>query len=64
MERHYVVAAIVSLLLLLDVTVVIKFLNNGKHMKFCYLNEDSEDLKPYADMVKVLAEGYEAWLFS
>jgi hypothetical protein len=40
----------------LDVTLIIKLLKNDKLMKFCYLDEDSEDVKP--DAVKVLAEDF------
>lgn len=50
-------------LLLLDVTLIIKLLKNGKLLKFCHLVEDSEDLKTYADVVKVQAEDYEVLLF-
>lgn len=53
LERRYVVAAIFSLLLLLDVTLIFKLL------KFRYLIEDSEDLKSDADMFKVLTEDSE-----
>ena len=45
-----------SLLLLLDVTLIIKLLKNDKLLKFCYLAKDSEDLKPDTDVVKVLSE--------
>lgn len=57
-ERCYVVSAIFSSLLFLDVTLIIKLL------KFCYLAEDSEDLKPGVDSVKVLTEDYEVFLLS
>ena len=56
MERRYVAAAMISLLLLLDVTMIIKLLNNDKLMKFCYLTKDFEYLKPETDVVKVLTE--------
>ena len=45
-----------SLLLLLDVTLIIKLLKNGKLLKFCYLDEDYEDLKPDIEVIKVLTE--------
>ena len=51
-------------LLLMDVTLIIKLLKNGKLLKFCYLDEDSEDLKPYADVVKVLTEDSKDFDFS
>jgi hypothetical protein len=48
MTKHYVVVAIFSELLLLDVTLITKLLKNGKLLKLCYVVKDSkysEDLK-------------------
>ena len=43
-----------SRFVLLDVTLIIKLLKNGNLIKFCYLAEDSEDLKPDIEVIKVL----------
>ena len=59
MKIRYVAAATFSPLLLLDVTLIVKLLKNGKFLKFCYLAEDSEDLKPDIEVIKVLIEEYE-----
>ena len=45
--------------MLLDMTLIIKLLKNGKLMKFCYFYEDSEYLKPYVKVIKVLTVDYE-----
>ena len=43
-------------LLLLDATLIVNLLKNGKLLKFCYLAEDSEDLKPDVEVIKVMTE--------
>ena len=42
--------------MLLDVTLIVKLLKNDKLLKFCYLAEDSEDLKLDVEVIKVLTE--------
>ena len=37
-------------------TLTIKLLKNDKLLKFCYLVEDYEDLKPDVEVIKVLTE--------
>lgn len=45
--------------MILDVTLIIKLLKNGKLMNFCYLAKDFEDRKPAVKVIKVLTKEFE-----
>ena len=59
MRKQYVVATIFSQFVLMDVTLIVMILKDDKLLKFCYLAEDSKDLKPGVEVIRVLTKDYE-----
>ena len=64
LRRRYVAVVTFSHFMLLDVTLITKLLKNGKLLKLCYLAEDSKDLKPDVEVIKVLTKDYEVLLLT
>ena len=59
LRRRYVAVATFSQFVLLDVTLIIQLLKNGKLLKLCYFAEDFEDIKSDVEVIKILTEEYE-----